>query len=161
MSISNLFPFLITMHLPAYILLRPDSQRRTAWERINCALFKLTCMTATSVGRNFANTWIACVLSLICQENRTNMIVLFVMLTSGGWETRPCLLAHSFWSTDSVCLLLLFVCLCLSCSCYLLVPRSVRQFRVSCVEYIGLICKAGVTQLPGVRGAPILLETKL
>ncbi len=76
------------MHLPAYILLRPDSQRRTAWEIINCALFKLTCTTATSVGRKLANTSVACVLSLICQENRTNMIVLFVTLTSGGWGNQ-------------------------------------------------------------------------
>lgn len=75
MSISNLFPDLITLHLSAYILLRLDSLSRTAWERNNCALFKLTCTMATSIGRNFANTWIACVLSLICQENGTNMIV--------------------------------------------------------------------------------------
>lgn len=75
MSISNLFPDLITLHLSAYILLMLDSLSRTAWERNNCALFKLTCTMATSIGRNFANTWIACVLSLICQENGTNMIV--------------------------------------------------------------------------------------
>lgn len=97
MSISNLFPDLITLHLSAYILLRLDSKSRTAWERINCALFKLTCMMVSSVGRNFANTWIACVLSLICQGNGTNMIVLFVILSPGGWETRPRLLARSFW----------------------------------------------------------------
>lgn len=66
-----------------------------------------------------------------------------------------------FGSIDLMCSLLLFVCLCLSCSCYLLVQMSVWQFRVSCVEYIGLICKCIITQLPGVCGAPVLLETRL
>lgn len=38
---------------------------------------------------------------------------------------------------------------------------SVWQFRVSSVEYIGLIFKSIITQLPGVCGAPVLLQTKL